>query len=84
MLKYKDIPAIEKIVNDLNLVQVGDEDFLLVHIKEALAKFPDKVEEYKAGKKGVIGLFMGEVMKNSQGKADPKKTSKLIEEELNK
>jgi len=84
MLKYKEMPAIEKIVNDLNLVQVGDEDFLLVHIKNALAKFPDKVDEYKAGKKGVIGLFMGEVMKNSQGKADPKKTSKLIEEELNK
>ena len=84
MLKYKDIPSVEKIVNDLNLVQVGDEDFLFEHIKNALAKFPDKVAEYKAGKKGVIGLFMGEVMKNTQGKADPKKTSKLIEEELDK
>jgi aspartyl-tRNA(Asn)/glutamyl-tRNA(Gln) amidotransferase subunit B len=47
-----------------------------------LAKYPDKVKEYKNGKKGNINLFMGEVMKLSRGAADPKKTTKLLEEKL--
>ena len=40
--------------------------------------------EYKNGKKGVIGLFMGEVMKLSKGKADPKLANKLLQIELEK
>ena len=47
-------------------------------------KYPDKVVEYKAGKKGLIGLFMGEVMKLSKGQADPKITNKLLQTELEK
>jgi aspartyl-tRNA(Asn)/glutamyl-tRNA(Gln) amidotransferase subunit B len=43
---------------------------------------PEKVAEYKAGKKGLVGLFVGEVMKRSQGKADPKVVNKLITEAL--
>ena len=50
----------------------------------ALAKYPEKVKEYKAGKKGLLGLFMGEVMKLSGGKADPKVASKLVQQELEK
>ena len=38
--------------------------------------------EYRNGKKGVLGLFMGEVMRRSQGKADPKRTNQLIREKL--
>ncbi|MDG1253067.1 MAG: Asp-tRNA(Asn)/Glu-tRNA(Gln) amidotransferase subunit GatB [Schleiferiaceae bacterium] len=64
------------------LLQESDESALLTHVDAALAAFPDKVEEYKAGKKGLIGLFMGEVMKRSRGAADPKVTSKLIEQRL--
>jgi aspartyl-tRNA(Asn)/glutamyl-tRNA(Gln) amidotransferase subunit B len=37
-----------------------------------LAKYPDKVAEYQSGKTGLLGLFVGEVMKASKGKADPK------------
>ena len=48
----------------------------------ALAKFPDKVAEYRGGKTGILGLFMGEVMKLSKGKADPKMTSKMLEHKL--
>ncbi|MEP6845937.1 MAG: hypothetical protein ABI861_08030 [Panacibacter sp.] len=44
---------------------------------------PDKVKEYKKGKKGLIGLFVGEVKKMSRGKADPKKVTELLEEKLN-
>lgn len=74
----------EVLAKELNLIQESDSDALLELVKEALAKYPAKVEEYKAGKKGLMGLFMGEVMKLSQGKADPKVTSKLVQQELEK
>ena len=45
---------------------------------------PEKVIEYKKGKKGLIGLFVGEVKKISKGKADPKMTTQLLENELSK
>ncbi len=67
-----------------NLIQESDSDALQVLIKQALAKYPDKVEQYKAGKKGLMGLFVGEVMKLSRGKADPKITNKLLQEQLEK
>ena len=70
------------IAEDLNLVQSSDIDELTNWIDQALAKYPDKVKEYKNGKKGNINLFMGEVMKLSRGAADPKKTTKLLEEKL--
>ncbi|MDB5061083.1 MAG: gatB, partial [Mucilaginibacter sp.] len=51
-------------------------------IQAVLAKYPDKVIEYQRGKKGVLGLFMGEVMKLSKGKIDPQKTNQLLIKEL--
>ncbi len=52
------------------------------YINDAIAKFPDKVKEYQKGKKGVVGLFMGEIMKLSKGKIDPQKTNQLLIKEL--
>lgn len=60
------------------VVETELESFILA----ALNKFPDKVKEYHNGKKGVLGLFMGEVMKLSKGKIDPKTTNTLIIEKL--
>jgi aspartyl-tRNA(Asn)/glutamyl-tRNA(Gln) amidotransferase subunit B len=40
------------------------------------------VKEYKNGKKGLLGMFMGEVMKKTQGKADPKLTNELLSKTL--
>jgi aspartyl-tRNA(Asn)/glutamyl-tRNA(Gln) amidotransferase subunit B len=68
----------EEIAVKLNLIQEGNEDALVEFIKQAIARYPEKVAEYKGGKKGLTGLFMGEVMKLSGGKADPKTTSKLL------
>jgi aspartyl-tRNA(Asn)/glutamyl-tRNA(Gln) amidotransferase subunit B len=47
-----------------------------------LNNMPEKVTEYKKGKKGLIGLFVGEVMKKSKGKADPKLLNQLVIEKL--
>jgi len=65
-----------------NLIQQSDEGALSAWVDAALAKFPDKVAEYKGGKKGVMGLFMGEVMKLSGGKADPKVATRILGEKL--
>ncbi|MFB1022581.1 MAG: Asp-tRNA(Asn)/Glu-tRNA(Gln) amidotransferase GatCAB subunit B, partial [Vicingaceae bacterium] len=59
-----------------------DTEALEGFINEAIAKFPAKVEEFRAGNKNLLGLFMGEVMKASKGKADPKVTSNLLREKL--
>ena len=48
------------------------------------ARYPEKVTEYQSGKKGLIGLFMGEVMQLSKGKADPKLANQLLKIELEK
>jgi aspartyl-tRNA(Asn)/glutamyl-tRNA(Gln) amidotransferase subunit B len=65
-----------------NLIQQSDESTLATFADEALAAFPDKVEEYRAGKKGLLGLFMGELMKRSGGKADPKVATQILKAKL--
>lgn len=71
------------IATELNLLQDNDAGNILPVIEEVLAKYPGKVAEFKAGKKGLIGLFVGEVMKMSAGKADPKLTNELLMKRLN-
>jgi len=72
----------KKLAGEMNLIQQSDEGLILKYIDEALAKFPEKVAEYKGGKTGIASLFMGEVMKLSKGKADPKLTNKLLLQKL--
>ena len=71
------------IATRLNLIQVQDTDQTETWIKEVLESMPDKVAEYKKGKKGLIGLFVGEVKKRSKGKADPKMTTEMLQKLLN-
>ncbi len=70
------------ILERLNLLQSSDESMLKQLAEEVLAKYPDKVIEYKAGKNGLLGLFVGEVMKASKGKANPALTNKILNELL--
>ncbi|MEW6467921.1 MAG: Asp-tRNA(Asn)/Glu-tRNA(Gln) amidotransferase subunit GatB [Bacteroidota bacterium] len=73
-----------QIAEEKNLIQQSDEGALRELALQAVARFPEKVKEYRAGKTGLLGLFMGEVMKLSQGKADPKVASRLVKELLDK
>jgi aspartyl-tRNA(Asn)/glutamyl-tRNA(Gln) amidotransferase subunit B len=68
----------EQVATELNLFISDSGDELNEFILKALAKFPDKVVEYQKGKKGVLGLFMGDIMKQSKGKIDPQKTNQLL------
>jgi aspartyl-tRNA(Asn)/glutamyl-tRNA(Gln) amidotransferase subunit B len=67
-----------QIAEENNWIQVSDEGSIESIAREVIARFPDKVAEYKNGKKGLIGMFMGEVMKASKSKADPKVASAIV------
>jgi aspartyl-tRNA(Asn)/glutamyl-tRNA(Gln) amidotransferase subunit B len=73
-----------ELATSLNLLQESNSDSIAVWVDEVIAKMPDKVKEYKAGKKGLIGLFAGEVKKLSKGKADMQQANKLLAEILNR
>src|SRR5690606_22862563 len=68
------------IAQELNLIQESDEGSLKPIVEKVLAENTVKVAEYKSGKKGLMGMFMGQVMKQSKGKADPKVASRLLTE----
>jgi aspartyl-tRNA(Asn)/glutamyl-tRNA(Gln) amidotransferase subunit B len=71
------------LLTELNLTQVGDANVVEQWVEAALSRMPDKVAEYKKGKKGLLGLFVGEVKKISKGKADPRLVNELLMEKLN-
>jgi aspartyl-tRNA(Asn)/glutamyl-tRNA(Gln) amidotransferase subunit B len=73
----------QQVAEEQNLLQSADTDELDEIIKAVLSDNPAKVEEYKAGKQSLIGMFMGEIMKKTKGKADPKVANKLLRESLN-
>ena len=74
----------QEIAEENNWIQESDSGALTEFVKQAIAKYPEKVIEYKNGKVSLLGLFMGEVMKLSKGKADPKIATELVKQELEK
>ena len=68
---------------EMNLLQTNEAAELSAWIDQVLQRMPEKVQEYKKGKKGLIGLFVGEVKKISAGKANPQEVTRLLEEQLN-
>ncbi len=74
--------APEELAAGAGLLQRSDADYLATLVEEVVAQYPEKVAAYRKGKKGLIGFFMGEVMKKSKGTADPKASNKLLQEIL--
>lgn len=83
MLEHSDRTAEELAVKN-DLVQSTNEDEITAIVEKAMASYPDKVEAYRNGNKGLLGLFMGEVMKATKGKADPKRANQVVRELLEK
>lgn len=73
-----------EIIEAEGLAQVGDEDALRAFVAEVLAENPAQVATYQGGKEGLLGWFLGQVMKKSRGKADPQLTRQLLQEMLAK
>lgn len=65
-----------------NLIQDADQSEVTNWVNQVLENMPEKVSEYRKGKKGLIGLFVGEVKKVSRGKADPKLTNEILLQKL--
>jgi aspartyl-tRNA(Asn)/glutamyl-tRNA(Gln) amidotransferase subunit B len=70
------------LVDSRGLGQVSDTSALEAFVQQAIASNPKSVEDYKAGKKAAAGYFVGQVMKLSKGKADPKVVGELVAKAL--
>ncbi len=72
-----------KIVEDKGLIQISDPAQILPIINEVIANNPDNVTKYKAGNQKLFGFFVGQVLKATGGKANPKVVNELITQQLN-
>lgn len=73
-----------KIAERLNVIQDSNEDSIKEYILKVIELNPNEVARYKNGEKQLTGFFMGQLMKVSQGKADPKQANQLMRELLEK
>jgi aspartyl-tRNA(Asn)/glutamyl-tRNA(Gln) amidotransferase subunit B len=73
-----------KIAEELNLIQESDSNSILGFIEEVIKSNPEEVERYRNGEKQLTGFLMGQLMKVSKGKADPKAANQLLRTELEK
>ena len=71
-----------QLIVEMGLEKVSDRSALESVIEEIFAAWPEKVIEYQAGKSGLIGMFVGEVMKSTNGAADPKVARELLLKKL--
>ena len=67
----------EEVRQRLDLEEIGDEGALLAILREMIGAYPGKAAAYRGGQHGLLGFFVGGVMKRTKGKADPRKTSEL-------
>ena len=81
LVEQPDTPPLQ-LAEQLNLLQSSDENFLEKIVDEVLAANPDEVAAYRGGKRALVGFFMGQVMKASKGKAEPKATNALLLQKL--
>lgn len=72
----------ESLANEHQLIQQSDTGTLQVLVNQVLEQNADKVIAYKKGKTGLLGMFVGHVMKASGGTADPKKVNELLQKSL--
>ncbi len=72
------------IIEKLGLKQIGNEEEILVFVKEVLEEHLDMIEKYKNGRTNVIDFFVGQIMKKTKGKANPAMTMNLIKQEIEK
>ena len=70
------------VVEELGLRQITDDEQIRSVIRQAIAANPKQLEQYRAGKTTLFGYFVGQVMKETKGQANPQKVNELLKEEL--
>lgn len=81
---WKDGADPEEIVKAQGLVQISDTGALKELVVKVIANNPKAVEDFKAGKKKAVGALVGQIMKETRGKANPKVINELLNDELKK
>lgn len=71
-----------QIAEELNLIQDSNEDSIMEFIQQVIEQHPNEVERYRNGEKQLVGFFMGQLMRISRGKADPKAANELMRKTL--
>ncbi len=79
---YKTGMEPQKIVQEQGLSQVNDEAELKSVVTQVIENFPDEVAKYRSGKKKIFGFLVGQVMRMTKGKANPKKVNELLQKAL--
>ncbi len=72
----------EVIVEEKGLVQVSDESALAAIVEDVIARHPDEVSAYREGKTKLFGYFVGQIMKATRGKANPKRVNEILKRKL--
>jgi aspartyl-tRNA(Asn)/glutamyl-tRNA(Gln) amidotransferase subunit B len=68
----------EELATKNGLLMDTREDVIEAAVRDAMTRYPDKVLAFRGGNKGLLGLFMGEVMKATKGKADPRRANEVV------
>ncbi len=79
---YRTGKGAKEIVQEKGLVQIADEDAINKVVDEVLASHPKEVEAYKKGKEKLFGFFVGQIMKATQGKANPQIVNQILKKKL--
>ncbi|WP_423792716.1 Asp-tRNA(Asn)/Glu-tRNA(Gln) amidotransferase subunit GatB [Methanocaldococcus indicus] len=74
----------KEIVKEKNLTVIEDESYLIKAVEEAIKNNPSAVEDYLSGKKEALNFLMGQVMRITKGRAEPRKVIQLLKEKLDK
>jgi aspartyl-tRNA(Asn)/glutamyl-tRNA(Gln) amidotransferase subunit B len=72
----------QEIITDKELIQISDEAEITALIEGVLRENPHQVLQYKKGKPQLLGFFVGQVMKKTQGKANPTLVNKILKRAL--
>ena len=75
---------VEEIVEKEGLSVISDEGAIKELVQKVVANNPAQVQAYKGGKTNLMGFFVGQIMKETKGRANPQVINKLLSEELNK
>jgi aspartyl-tRNA(Asn)/glutamyl-tRNA(Gln) amidotransferase subunit B len=79
---YEKAVSPKSFIEERGLVQISDAGALSATVDGVIARFPKEVEEYRAGKEKLMGFFVGQIMKETKGKANPKLLNQLLIERL--
>ncbi|MGH9942578.1 MAG: Asp-tRNA(Asn)/Glu-tRNA(Gln) amidotransferase subunit GatB, partial [Pyrinomonadaceae bacterium] len=79
---FKSGKTAQTIVEEQGLAQVSDAGEIERIVEEVLTANPQQLAQYKGGKEGLFGFFVGQVLKASQGKANPKLVNDVLKSKL--